>query len=98
MICVSKSRRRRGFDPQLVAVWNCDEGAYVISPKGWMASIRRGKPEKVIDDIRLRRLHTHFVRLHTNPSDWIKTKGSGDAASFCFWPARTDSNLKRRDR
>ena len=79
----SESRRRRGCNPQLVAVCNQPKGLDGINPKDRAASRNY---------IRLRRLHTHYVRLHTNPSDWIKTKGSGIAASFCFWPARTDSN------
>ena len=40
----SKSRRSRGWNPQLVAVWNCDTVAYGIKPQGYTYTRLRVMP------------------------------------------------------
>ena len=66
---LNKSRQRRVWNPQLVAVWNQTVGLYGINPKENAPAVM---PYACGDYILA---HT---RLHANPSDWIEKSKSFD--------------------
>ena len=66
---LNKSRQRRVWNPQLVAVWNQTVGLYGINPKENAPAVM---PYAYGDYI------LAHARLHTNPSDWIEKSKSCD--------------------
>ena len=86
----SKSRRRRVWNPQLVAEWNCDAVAYVIKPQ-WDAYTRlRVMPYALGDSIQCA---SALIPCQACGLDKKKTSEQVRMFSFLVSQLQTKSNL-----
>ena len=92
----SKSRRRRVYHPQLVAVYHQCEALYIIRPKVWISSSRRKMHANAWWDatkadfgLPLWWYAPHFVRRwYVKPAAWIK---KSESLRFrIFWQGQKD--------